>query len=84
MDKSESIWTVRSAETTPLRQALATILVYLNAALMRTAMQVDKILLLVLLMGSAKFLIIANEQTEALHMHNCVLQAQTEHKAYVR
>ncbi|KAG9758513.1 hypothetical protein KCU75_g11406, partial [Aureobasidium melanogenum] len=33
---------------------------------------------------SAGFLAIANEQTEALHMHGRVLQVQKERKAYDR
>jgi hypothetical protein len=75
------------AEMTPIEHAvsaLATMLVYLDAALTSNATQLGKILLLVLLIGSAGFLAIANEQTEALHMHGRVLQVQTQRKAYDR
>ncbi|KAG9947098.1 hypothetical protein KCU85_g5923, partial [Aureobasidium melanogenum] len=75
------------AEMTPLESAvsaLATVLVYLDAALTSNASQLGKIILLILLIGSAGFLAIANEQTEALHMHGRVLQVQKGRKAYDR
>ncbi|KAK6007788.1 hypothetical protein QM012_004602 [Aureobasidium pullulans] len=64
--------------------ALATVLVYLDAALTSNASQLRQIILLALLIGSAGFSAVANEQTEALHMHGRVLQVQKERKAYDR
>lgn len=65
--------------------AFATMVVYLAAALISNATQFGKIMILVLLGGSAALLAIANSLTEKLLMHSHVLQlAEGEPKKYKR
>jgi hypothetical protein len=65
--------------------ALATIVVYLSAALVSNATQFGKIMILVLLGGSAALLAIANSLTKKLLMHGHVLQvAEGKPKKYER
>ncbi|KAM5511695.1 hypothetical protein FOXYSP1_06495 [Fusarium oxysporum f. sp. phaseoli] len=65
--------------------AFATIVVYLAAAFVSNATQFGKILILVLLGGSAGLLAITNSLTDKLLMHGYILQpANTVPKAYKR
>ncbi|KAF3100335.1 hypothetical protein TWF569_006738 [Orbilia oligospora] len=64
--------------------AIATVSVYLVAALAGNVEQFGKILLLCLFIGSAGLLAIANTCTQQLHMHGCVLNVVGEPKKYVR
>lgn len=64
--------------------AFATVLVYLDAALASNTAQTGQILLLILLFCSAGLLAIANEKTEVLSMHGCVLQVDGKRRKYKR
>ncbi|KAK8217151.1 hypothetical protein M8818_001403 [Zalaria obscura] len=64
--------------------ALATVLVYLDAALASNTYQLGKILLLVLLISSAGLLAITNEKTEVLQMHGKLIQVDGKRKKYDR
>ncbi|KAL6719521.1 hypothetical protein ACLMJK_003762 [Lecanora helva] len=64
--------------------ALATLLVYLSAALASNATQVGKLLFIALLLISVSLLAISNQQSKHLHMHGTVLKPNPEPKAYER
>lgn len=64
--------------------ALATLLVYLSAALASNATQVGKVLFLTLLPISVDLLAISNHQSKSLHMHGTVLKPNPEPKAFER
>ncbi|KAK6342378.1 hypothetical protein TWF718_007778 [Orbilia javanica] len=64
--------------------AIATVIVYLVAALAGNVEQFGKILLLCLFVGSAGLLALANSTTKTLHMHGCVLSVVGERKHYER
>ncbi|KAM7204882.1 hypothetical protein V8F33_001471 [Rhypophila sp. PSN 637] len=64
--------------------ALATVLVYLDAALASNLTQFGKILLLALLIGSVGLLAIANSATKELLMHGKVVKLVGERKKYDR
>ncbi|KAF3219299.1 hypothetical protein TWF106_007140 [Orbilia oligospora] len=64
--------------------AIATVSVYLVAALAGNVEQFGKILLLCLFIGSAGLLAIANTCTKQLHMHGCVLSVVGEPTPYAR
>ena len=64
--------------------AVATVLVYLDAALASNVDTSGKLLLFVLLILSAGLLAIANERTEAMLMHGCKIEMSGERKAYDR
>ena len=64
--------------------ALATLLVYLSAALASNATQVGKLLFIALLLISVCLLAISNHQSKYLHMHGTVLKPIPQPKAYER
>lgn len=64
--------------------ALATVVVYLTAALASNVKQFGKILLLALLIGSAGLLAVANVATDELQMHGRILRVDADRKAYQR
>lgn len=64
--------------------ALATVLVYLDAALASNVKQSGKMLLLVLLIGSAGLLSIVNVSTDALQMHGRIIKVEGSRKKYER
>lgn len=64
--------------------ALATVLVYLDAAFASNVTILGKILLLVLLIASAGLLAITNERTDVLQMHGRVLKIKGNRKPYGR
>jgi hypothetical protein len=64
--------------------AMATVLVYLDAALASNIQQLGKILLLSLLIGSAGLLALVNTATDELQMHNCLVKVSGERKKYGR
>jgi hypothetical protein len=64
--------------------AIATVLVYLDAALASNVDQTGKVILLVLLIVSAGLLAIANESTDTLLMHGCKVQLDGPRKRYGR
>ena len=63
--------------------AVATILVYLDAALASNMEQAGKVILLALLISSAGLLAIANHHTEVLSMHGNVIQVR-DRRPYAR
>ena len=63
---------------------VATLLVYLSAALASNATQVGKLLLIALLLISVCLLAICNQQSKYLHMHGTILKPNPEPKAYER
>ncbi len=64
--------------------AFATLLVYLDAALASNLKQSGKVLLLVLLIGSAGLLAIANVRTDKLQMHGNIVKLDGPRKKYGR
>ena len=64
--------------------ALATILVYLDAALASNAKQSGKALLLMLLIMSAGLLSIINQSTNTLQMHGRIIKVEGRRKRYAR
>ena len=64
--------------------ALATLFVYLSAALASNATQVGKLLFIALLLISVCLLAISNHPSKYLHMHGTVLKPNPEPKAYER
>lgn len=64
--------------------ALATLLVYLDAALAGNAQQMSKLCLLFLLFGSVALLGIANETTDVLKMHGRLIEVVKSPKRYAR
>jgi hypothetical protein len=64
--------------------AIASVLVYLDAALASNVTQLGKVLLLVLLIGSAGLLAIANERTGVLQMHGHIIKVAGPPKKYNR
>lgn len=64
--------------------ALATLLVYLSAALASNATQVGQLLFIALLLFSVCLLAISNHQSKYLHMHGAVIKPSPEPKAYER
>ena len=64
--------------------AFATLLVYLDAALASNVNHSGQLLVLVLLIGSAGLLAIANEKTEMLHMHGHVIKVNGPRRQYNR
>ena len=64
--------------------AFATIIVYFDAALATNIQQFGKILLLLLLVGSAGLLAVANSTTQKLQMHGCLLEVDGDRKVYDR
>ncbi|GAB7358131.1 hypothetical protein MBLNU230_g0289t1 [Neophaeotheca triangularis] len=65
-------------------KALATVLVYLDAALAGNARQETKVLLLVLLLASAALLTLANRGSNVLELHGRVVSVEGEAKKYKR
>ena len=64
--------------------ALATVLVYLGAALAGSAQQLGKILLICLLVGSVRLLAVANVKTTELQIHGNTVKVVGERKKYGR
>ena len=64
--------------------AFATIIVYFDAALATNIQQFGKILLLLLLVGSAGLLAVANSTMQKLQMHGCLLEVDGDRKVYER
>jgi hypothetical protein len=64
--------------------AVATVLDYLDAALASDAHGSGKLILFILLIASAGLLAIANEFTEALFMHGCIVQVKGVREAFPR
>lgn len=64
--------------------ALATILVYLDAALASNVKQSGKVLLLVLLIASAGLLSVVNKNTNTLQMHGRIIKVEGPRKRYAR
>ena len=64
--------------------AIATLLVYLDAALASNVHDSGKLILFILLIASAGLLGIANEWTESLVMHGCKVEMKGERKTYGR
>lgn len=64
--------------------ALATLLVYIDAALAGNARQEGKLLLIILLCVSVGLLGMANEWTDKLHMHGRTLQVVKKPQKYAR
>jgi hypothetical protein len=64
--------------------AFATVLVYLDAALASNVNQAGNVILLVLLIGSAGILAIANETTQMLQMHGRVIKVEGQRTRYRR
>ncbi|KAI1171557.1 hypothetical protein F4777DRAFT_47795 [Nemania sp. FL0916] len=64
--------------------ALATVIVYLDAALVSNLTQLGKILLLTLLIGSVGLLAIANSETKSLQMHGRIVSVTGPPRLYKR
>ncbi|KAL2818308.1 hypothetical protein BJX63DRAFT_429241 [Aspergillus granulosus] len=64
--------------------AIATVAVYLAAALASNISQFGKILLLCLFIGSSGLLALVNAATDRFHMHDCLVQLDGERKSYPR
>ena len=64
--------------------ALATVLVYLDAALASNVDQTGKLIFLILLIASAGMLAIANETTDALQMHGRVIKVAEQSDRFDR
>ncbi|GAW18789.1 hypothetical protein ANO14919_082710 [Xylariales sp. No.14919] len=77
-------WLRDQTKTESWATALATVIVYLDAALVSNLTQFGKILLLVLLILSAGLLAIANGETKDLHMHGRIVSVQGIRKKYDR
>ncbi|KAK6331353.1 hypothetical protein TWF730_004434 [Orbilia blumenaviensis] len=77
-------WLRRETKLESWFTAVATMLVYLVAALAGNVEQFGKILLLCLFIGSAGLLALANSMTKQLHMHGRVLTKVGKSVEYVR
>ena len=64
--------------------AFATLVVYLDAALVSNVKQLGKILLMGLLIGSVALLALANVATKKLQMHGNIIQVDGPRKSYAR
>jgi hypothetical protein len=64
--------------------AIATVLVYLNAALASNVHDPGILILFILLIASVGLLAIANEYTDALLTHGCKVEVEGEMTAYAR
>lgn len=77
-------WLRDETRTESWATALATVIVYLGAALVSNLTQIGQILLLVLLIASAGLLAIANSATENLQMHGKIVSVSGVPKPYHR
>lgn len=64
--------------------AVATLLIYINAAVTANATQAGEIILLSLLLLSVGLLAMSNERQESLYMHGCKIQVHGKPKKYAR
>jgi hypothetical protein len=64
--------------------AIATVVVYLAAALASNISPFGKVLFLCQFTGSAGFLAIENKTTDGFSMHDCHIQVEGKRKAYER
>ena len=64
--------------------ALATLMVYINAAVSVNASQACQIIILALLLLSVGLVAVGNERQESLHMHGCKIQVEGKPKKYAR
>ncbi|KAK6515899.1 hypothetical protein TWF281_004491 [Arthrobotrys megalospora] len=77
-------WLRRESSLEGWFTAIATVIVYLVAALASNVEQFGKILLLCLFVGSAGLLALANTTTKELHMHGCIVRVTGERVKYNR
>lgn len=77
-------WMSESSFFEGATSALATVLVYLDAALASNTALTGKVMLLVLLITSAGLLAIANERTDVFQMHGRLLSVEGERTHYRR
>ncbi|KAJ8130178.1 hypothetical protein O1611_g3453 [Lasiodiplodia mahajangana] len=77
-------WLRDQTRTESWATALATVVVYLDAALVSNLTQLSKILLLVLLIASVGLLAIANSATKDLQMHGRIVSVVGPRKPYQR
>ena len=64
--------------------AVATLLIYINAAVTTNASQAGEITILALLLLSVGLVAMSNESQESLYMHGCKVQVDGEPKKYAR
>ena len=64
--------------------AIATLLIYINAAVTTNASQAGKITILALLLLSVGLVAVSNELQESLYMHGCKVHVDGEPKKYAR
>ncbi len=64
--------------------AVATLLIYINAAVTTNASQAGEITILALLLLSVGLVAMSNELQESLYMHGCKVQVEGEPKKYAR
>ena len=64
--------------------AIATLMIYINAAVTTNASQAGEIVMLALLLLSVGLVAISNEQQESLYMHGCQIQVDGQPKKYAR
>ena len=64
--------------------AIATLLIYINAAITSNASQAGEITILSLLLLSVGLVAMSNELQESLYMHGCKIQVDGEPKKYAR
>lgn len=64
--------------------AIATLLIYINAAVASNACQAGQIIILALLLLSVGLVAMSNELQESLYMHGCKVQVDGQPKEYAR
>lgn len=64
--------------------AMATLMIYINAAVSVNASQAGEIIILALLLLSVGLVAIGNEQQELMYMHGCKIQVEGKPKKYAR
>ena len=64
--------------------AIATLLIYINAAVTSNASQAGEIIILTLLLLSVGLMAVSNERQDSLYMNNCKVQVDGEPKKYAR
>lgn len=64
--------------------AMATLMIYINAAVSVNASQAGEIIILALLLLSVGLVAVGNERQASLHMHGCIVQVKGKPKKYAR
>ena len=64
--------------------AMATLMIYINAAVTVNASQAGEIIILALLLLSVGLVAVGNEKQESLYMHGCKIQVEGKPKKYAR